>query len=632
MPSSSENRTPTRSPASALGPRRGPLRTVALLLVALVALVGCATIPTSGPIGTGEVVVRQPGAPVPLAIEPEQDAPPEQIVGGFLRAVDAGIFDEFATARQFLTFQASSGWDPRARAVVYQGGGPDIVSQEDGTVTVTVPAAATLDAGGRLTESPPSTREEVAFELTQGAEGQWRISALEDGVLLSSPTFEQFFRRTSVYFASTDLEYLVPDVRWFATRNQATAAVEALLAGPSPWLRDAVRTGVPDGARLSTTAVTVDRGVAQVDLSVEARLATAAERALLQAQLDATLMRQQGVLINEVQMLIAGAPVSPPTVPELVVNPPAGDGPYVLVDGVLGLLERGEVVPLDGVGTLPADANSPALQPGGGLVAVRLGTSRIAVVPTGGPVGVPGSAATDGDGGEGTDDGAAADEAEGTEDTDGADPAEGAEGTGSAEVIGDAALVPVLSGSSLVPPSVDRFGWVWSTERTSTGVLRAARVDGTEAEIELPWLAGRRVVALAVSTDGARVAVTSTGPAGAAVDVAEITRMEDGTPRQSGAPLTLAPALVDVGAVTWVDTVTLGVLGQSSSQAAATVHLVEVGGRTAALPLVDDAVSIAAGRGERGLYVLGSDGVLSVRQGQTWAVVAEGIEGVAFPG
>jgi hypothetical protein len=560
-------------------PRRRALRAVALVIAAAVALVGCATIPTSGPIGTGEVVVRQPGAPVPLAIEPEQDAPPEQIVGGFLRAVDAGIFDEFATARQFLTFQASSGWDPRARAVVYQGGGPDIVRQDDGTVVVTVPVAATIDAGGRLSEAAPSTREEVAFELARNGEGQWRISALEDGALLSSPTFEQFFRRTPVYFATVDLEYLVPDVRWFAARNQATAAVEALLAGPSPWLRDAVRTGVPDGARLSTTAVTVDRGVAQVDLSVEARLATAAERGLLQAQLDATLMRQQGVLVNDVQMLIAGAPVDPPGVPELTVNPLAGEGPYVLADGTLGLLERGTVVPVEGIAQLPAGADGPALEPGGGVVAVRLGPSQVAVVPTDG-----------------------------------------------------SAPFPVLTGADLLAPTVDRFGWVWSGERASAGLLSAARADGTRVEIELPWLAGRTLQSLAVAVDGARLAVTSTGPEGAAVDVAEIARMEDGTPRQSGEPLSLAPALVDVGPVAWVDELTVGVLGRSGSQAAATVHLVEVGGRTSALPLVDDAVGLAAGRGERGLYVLSADGVLSVRQGQSWSVVAEGVRGVTYPG
>ncbi|WP_225753675.1 LpqB family beta-propeller domain-containing protein [Actinotalea sp. Marseille-Q4924] len=552
---------------------------VAVLLAVVTALAGCAAIPTDGPIGTGEVVVRQPGAPVPLAIEPEPDATPEQIIGGFLRAVDAGIFDEFATARQFLTFQASAGWDPRARAVVYQGGGPDIVRQDEDTVLVTVPVAATIDGGGRLAEAPPSTREEVAFELTQGAEGQWRISALEDGVLLSSPTFEQFYRRTPVYFATTDLEYLVPDVRWFPTRNQATAAVEALLAGPSPWLRDAVVTGVPDGARLSTTAVTVERGTALVDLSVEARLASAPERALLQAQLDATLMRQQGVLVNDVQMLIAGVPVDPPAVPDLAVDPPPGAGPYVLVDGVLGLLERGTLVPAEGVAPLPPEANSPAVQSGDGLVVVRLGSSQVAAVPS--------------------------------------------DGT---------APVPLLTGTSLVAPSVDRFGWAWTAERSSAGLLRAARADGTTVDVELPWLAGRTVVALDVAADGARVAITSTGAEGAAVDVAGIARMEDGTPRQSGEPLPLAPALVEVGAVAWVDEVTLGVLGRTTSQAAATVHLLEVGGRTSALPLVDDAVGLAAGRGERGLYVLSADGALHARQGQSWAVVAEGIDGVTFPG
>ena len=130
----------------------------------------------------------------------------------------------------------------------------------------------------------------------------------------------------------------------------------------------------------------------------------------------------------------------------IAVRPPGGRETWTVVDAAYRT-----VVPVEGVAPLPDGAGSPALEPGGGVVAVRLGAGEVAVVPT-----------------------------------DGGPP------------------FPVLTGTALVAPSVDRFGWVWSGERTSAGVLRAARADGTTVEVELPWLAGRTLQVVAPQPRQAR--------------------------------------------------------------------------------------------------------------------------------
>lgn len=558
-------------------PRRGLGALLALALAALLA--GCVGIPTSGPIGTGEAVPAEAGAAIPLANDPEPDASPVELVSGFLRAVDAGLYDEFAVARKFLSRNASTEWDPRARVVVYQGRGPEITMQSDGAVVVSVPVAATVDSAGHFVEAAPSAREEVAFELRRDGAGQWRISQLDDGVLISSPTFEQLYRQTPVYFASADRTHLVPDVRWFPTRNQATSAVEALLSGPSEWLRDAVVTGAPEGVRLTTASVPVTDGVAQVDVSAQAQLASGADRELLLAQLGATLERLPGVLVDEVRLLIGGVAVETAGVAQLVRDPVPAEGPYVLSEGRLALLEQGAIRPLEDAAPVGPTATSPAVGADGTTRVVRDGTSAILLLPT-----------------------------------DGAPPQE------------------IARGSALVAPSVDRFGWVWTGERSPDAALRAVRPGGADVRVPVEWLEGRTLQSVRVSRDGSRVAVLSSGAEGVALDVAAVVREPDGTPGMVGPSTRLAPALQEASEVAWVDEATLAVLGRTQAQSAATMHVVAVGGRSVALPLVDGAVGIAAGRGDRALYVRTSDGTLHLRQNQSWAVVADDVQGVAFPG
>ena len=560
------------------------LRT-AIAAAAVGALGACAAIPTSGEIGTGDTVVVEPGQAIPIANDPGPDAPPEEIVKGFLQASAAGFYDDFTVARRFLTTTAANRWDPRESVIVFplQGAGPEITRRDDGSVLVSVPVTATVDDQGRYTEAVPGSIEEVVLEVAQDLSGQWRISALEDGVVMASTNFMPVFRATPVYFASTDRTQLVPDLRWFPSEAIATSAVTALLDGPSPWLRDAVVSGAPEGVALSTAAVTVgpDR-VATMDLTAEGTVTRSADRNLLQAQVEAMLLRAPGTAVTGVEITVGGLAWETTALltPDRDVAP--GPGPYVIWQDRLALLDSGAVVPLADAPELTGlNAHSPAVSLDGRIRVVLSGAGTLLYLPRdGGP------------------------------------------------------MVPLYEGPGLLGPSIDRLSWVWTAPRASDGTVIAVQVGGEPVTVAADWLEGRIVRSMRLARDGSRVAVVSVAADGTdpSVDVAAVVRDGDGTPQLLSPPTQVGATLSDATEVAWVDEVTVAVLGVSGSQTLPTVHLAQVGGATTALSPVDGAEGIASGRGDRALYLVDVDGLLYVRRTGAWAQVAAGLRDPVFPG
>lgn len=562
----------------------------ALGLAAVVALSGCAAMPTSGPIHTGDVALNDPGQPIPLGLEPQQDASPEAIVYGFLAASQAGLIDQFVGARKFLTYQAASSWVPTTRLLVYPSTTqPDVEAQADGTVVVRVPVQGSLDDTGVYTEASAGSREELAMELTQNADGQWRISSLDDVVVMSSSDFSAYYRQVAVYFATPDRKYLVPDVRWFPANGAPSYAARALLAGPSPWLRDAVVSGAPEGTKLGAAGVDISADqTATVDLTAAAASADAADRSLLIAQLTQTLERA-GTTVSSVVVTAGEGKPWQSTVASPTRDPQPNTGPYVIADGELQVLADGQLTPVDGVAPLPTGAHDPAISTDG----TTDGATRVVLVGSGTLVRLP-------------DDGSAP--------------------------------VVLYRGTALLPPSIDRFGWVWTAEANGSGLI-AVSPDGEVMNVTGDVLAGTPVdlpvISLAVSRDGSRVALVHEGSdQRPAVDVATILRDTTGTgrPQRLGSSFQVGFSMTDASQVEWMDESTLAVLGLSGSLVAPTVHLVPVGGQTTALPLVDGTVSIAAGRGDRALYLVDTDGTLLWRQGAAWTDVAVGVRDPVFPG
>jgi hypothetical protein len=562
--------------------RRGPVGPAAWTLALVLALVlgGCVSIPTAGPVTEGDGAVDEPGSVFPLAYSPPADASPTAIVQGFLSASAAGLGDNYAVARQYLTAPARTAWVPGEGVVVYSTAeNLDFENPQEPQVSVALPVVATVDADGRYAESPPGAEQDAVFDLVQDAQGQWRITALDNGVLMSQPIFNSVYRATPLYFLTPAADVLVPEVRWFPERNAATYAVRALLNGASPWLRDAVRTAFPEGTELAVESVPVDAdGTAAVDLSAAVATADVTDRALLKAQLAAVL-ELPGV--RQVAVSIAGLPMVEPAPADLPRDPSVGTVLRTLRDGRVLQLDGSELTAPDDVPPLGVpDPHALAWARDGNPTVVLSGPDTLVLAPA---------------------------------------------------TVEDPPRT-LLTAPGLVEPSVDPLRWVWTGPAQSTGRLTAVQAEGVATEVVVPWLDGRSLRSLRVSRDGVRIAVVSSGPDGVTVDVAGVVRDGSGTPQRLTERMRVGTRLATATEVVWVDESTVAVLGTSGTMTGPTVHLVPTAGPTRALPAIENAVSIAAGRGERAVYVATEVGGLHSLRGTSWVLVATGVQSPAFPG
>lgn len=562
-----------------MSPRTAARHRAAGGVVALVAAAaaGCVALPTGGPVtagGGGEV--REQESVVVLAQGPQSDADPTRIVEGFLLAAEAEVTGDFKVTRDFLAADERSEWDPGAETIV--AGATTVEQTGDAQVTVSLDVAAKVDADGRYLEAPTDALETLRYELVQDARGNWRIAHAPDVLVVSPRRFAQEFHETSLYFLTPDGKMLVPEVRWFRNLNVPTAVVQALLAGPSSWLRDAVTTALPAGVELKPEAVSVGPGIAEMTLE-PAQLVQEADRGLLLAQLGASL-RPLGITTLHVRAgaggaLLEGAAAELP-------EPDPGDL-ELLVGGQTLRLEDGAPVPVPGVRAVTGARPAALARSADGSVRVALADpSTLVTVPSGG-----------------------------------------------------VEQRPLLVGSGLAAPSVDRFAWVWTARGSATGRLDAVRPDGTAVEVTADWLSGRTVQAVRVSRDGTRAAIVSRGPDGATLDVAGVVRDEGGVPVRLGPAVRAGASLTPTGPVVWVDDLVLGVLAEG--EAGPTPYRVPVSGRSTPLPAVADAVELAADRGERTLYAVTADGNLLRHQGGTWVAVPGvtdvlEVTGATFPG
>ncbi|GIG20142.1 lipoprotein LpqB [Cellulomonas chitinilytica] len=551
---------------------RGRARALLVGALTVLALAGCVAIPTSGPVQEGHSEVVEPAGIVALAEGPRPGAKPVELVESFLINAPLDFREQFAVGRLYLAGEASDSWNPLAGVVV--AGSPAITAIGDSTVQVDVPVVARVDADGRYSESAAGARESMTFQLVQDDEGQWRISSAPPGLIVSELDFASLFRATSLYFLSPDSQYLVPEVRWLPAWNLATSAVRALLAGPSPWLRDAVRTAVPEGVQLKPQSVTVDdSGVATVGLdAARASAVLDADRPLLLAQIEATL--RQVPEVGKVQLQVGGVPLDADEgAATLQRAAPPGGAVEMLQAGRLVQLGTNDVVPVQGVAPLTdLDPRSPARNDDGSVRVLLSGSGALVTMPTG------------------------------------ETPAE-----------------TLLTGANLAAPSVDRFGWAWTGD--AAGELLAGKAGEQAVRLSPEWAEGRALTAVRVSRDGARVAVVSHGADGVAVEVVAVNRDASGIPQRVGAPVRVGVPLVDASAVVWLDESTLGVLGSSAGTTA--LHLVPVAGPTEALPeVVGDLVDVAGGKVP---YVSTADGELWRLVGQSSWVRVPGVEGVSDP-
>ncbi|HEX2248204.1 MAG TPA: GerMN domain-containing protein, partial [Arthrobacter sp.] len=319
------------------------------MLLFTLAVTGCSSIPEMGPVDkiepptqdapVGDYTFNPPG--------PESGAGPEQVIEGFLLAGTA-TQDDYGTAREFLAPKLAGEWRPTERTLVYDGGVKITKAAGANAYVLNVEVASVIDARGIRVIADPGTTRSVPVELEQ-VDGQWRISGIPDGTMVSASDFPSLFEGYTAYFFDPTYSYAVPDIRWLASRQGVAANLATLmLEGPAPYLAGAVVSAFPEGTRLAQQAVPVESGVAGVDLTSEALEGTTfLDRQRMQQQLELTL----GPLntVSSIRMSVgqrdveigdrAAAGFQP-----AVKDPPVGSRQIAVLDGELVFYEGSAAV------------------------------------------------------------------------------------------------------------------------------------------------------------------------------------------------------------------------------------------------------------------------------------------------
>ena len=271
------------------------------LLAATVA--GCTGLPTDSEVVAQRVPRVEGDGNEPVRVippEPRADMTALELAAGFLRAqTDAA--DRHGIARSYLTPAAARAWNDEAQVHVYTDS-PVIREVGPGAVEVTVQAVAVINPDGSYSPTAQSLRDVFLASRTGDV---LRLSSVPQGLWLQPQDITRSYRRLSLYYLTGDADTVVPDPRFLPRRRSdvAGALVESLLGPPSAWLRPAVTTAIPQGARLLGTSVE-DDGTIEVDLSSAAGRVSGRQRERLVAQLVWTLTQLPE--LRGVRLLIDG--------------------------------------------------------------------------------------------------------------------------------------------------------------------------------------------------------------------------------------------------------------------------------------------------------------------------------------
>ncbi|MCF2705914.1 GerMN domain-containing protein [Arcanobacterium haemolyticum] len=558
------------------------LRALAGFLVLALALTGCASLPRSGDVHAVQPSPMEEGEVGLVARPPSKGATPKQIVAGFLDATAAGFDDDFAVARQYLLGSASTTWNPLASVRVYlDTQNIQATATETGAIRVSVGSLGTVSDKGVYSESSNDATTTTDFSLAKNADGEWRIVSLDDGIFLSEHLFAQLYVKSPLYFLSTDQNALVADLHWYPRKTFATQAVRALLQGPASWLSSGTTSAFPSNTAL-VGSVSVANGVASVSLSSEVLAATQDQRSKLTAQLHKTLTSLS--TIQEVQVSVQGVPLETTEAADLPTYPYSSYPLSIIADGVPSLVSASD-------GTTPISSDPTV---------ASLGLTRLA------------SSYAD----------INADYA-----------ALNSDGTKLYRITSSGAT-ELMTGTNLIGPSFDSYGWIWTGETQAQGELSVVGARGERnITVAASWLSGVTIRDIAVSREGNRVAIVGVTSGSTAVYLSSINRDSQGQPISISDPVQIAQRLTDVTDVSWLSPTDLVAAGTTAAGAENGLYQIQAGGPMTRLTAPGAGVAaITSGRDEESIAALTTNNTVLGRSGGAWRSVATNATSLAYPG
>ena len=555
---------------------RIPKAFVALVALAL-ALSSCAKLPSTSEVKIGsdiqsglstDYLYYSPSGPAEAATQ-------QEIINGFINAA-TGPQNDYQVAREFLSSDLASKWNPSAELLISDGR-PVIEVLGSTSAIVKLTAVARIDELGRYQDLVPTIDRVLTYNMIE-EDGQWRISRAPNVTVLVRPVFDVLFKSYSLYFYDNQDRYLIPDTRWFATRiSTSTRLVSALLAGPDLWLADAVKSAFPANTRLAIDSVIVENATAIVDLDSSVNSTTVAQRQRMLVQLTATLSQLPNVV--SVQIKIDGILqniVNLPYQVSLAKNP----DPIVLsADGLRQFSTSATPLTRASQAAKEWQANEFGINNQQSLLALR-----------------------------------------------------GPRGVGVVRLTGaNTDVVGLDFRADLLAPLIDPQGYIWTLGVSAESSLLAFDSSAKRVFAGPTWLGQADRAAFSISREGGRIAFLLNYDGNLALFVSSIVRDEKGAPVAISTPIRLGKSERFVNSVSWIDETTLASIARSPDGLNYPVYL-KVGGQVRKLAPVEQAKSVSASGASAASYVLDATGELRVLRSLTWVNIAKDIIAFHFAG
>jgi Sporulation and spore germination len=240
-------------------------------------------------------------------MRPDRPRDPVDLVHRYLRAAADKSDTQSQTLLSYM--EDKEEWKPAGEIIVYRVGEPQPQGQIGRIIPVLVPMqkVGTLRKDGRI-EPAYADRVETVFNVVDGPEGYLLDDAPPELMLSDLMLQSDWYEPRPVYFWDKTGTRLITDIRYVPPyafeAEKARLLAESLLAGPSPWLAQAVR---PTAAqiKLRTTGFSGD-GTISIDL--HPNQLGEEELSRLATQLEKTL---RGGQVTSVQLKIQGVPIRP---------------------------------------------------------------------------------------------------------------------------------------------------------------------------------------------------------------------------------------------------------------------------------------------------------------------------------
>jgi hypothetical protein len=551
------------------------LKSLAIFVVA-VSLASCAKLPSIpnnqlGPeITTNETNESLYYSPAGPSVGSSQ----EQIINGFLYAGN-GPQDDYVVAREFLTKNFASKWHPSTETLI-QTGSSQLVSNTGTKVRLKVSYDALVTSEGNYISEPGASRI-LEFRLLQ-ENGQWRIASAPNLTTLLAPNYKVLFKAVPVYFWDKSFSYLVPDVRWFPTRaSLATKLTNAIIAGPSPWLAPAVQNVVPNDTKLNINSVTVDAGTASIDFNSSALKVPNWKRPYLRSQLLATLgsidgVSQIAISVERTIQLISSGPAGTPDDASIL--------PIILTENGLSHIAGTALFDISGTKELVrAQAATDFAVSRDESTVVLLGRGKVVSYKIG---------------------------------------------------LLDNSTRLIDNRAKLITPSIDPFGDIWTATANAGANIRVTNRAGDQYFVANPFGPRVSIRALAISPEGARVAMLHDAVHGVSVHVFAIVRDKSHKVTGFGEPLSLKELGPKVESLAWLNGTSLTALTRDGLGFQSTSEAIVGGPKSVQRGTVNGNYALTVLGGSQ--YYVDTDGGLFVSRSLGWDRLRVGVRSMHMAG